>query len=96
MQVAIPLFRYIEVKRSAVQRVAKAQSEKLCVACLEPLNGETPVRGCHQKCYRATFRGISAGKTTLEERIAEGKLLPPATTRAPRNPVTKELSGVTK
>jgi len=79
------------VKRTARQRVARAEREGLCVACLEPLEG-TVKRGCHERCYQATRRAVAQGKTTLEERVAEGKLLPPETPgRKPSNPVSTEF-----
>lgn len=93
MRVAITEVRWVEVNREARQRLAKAEKENLCVACMQPLDHSRTVRGCHERCYRATIRGIAKGQTTEAERIEEGKLheLPDYGSRA-TNPVTKELS----
>lgn len=72
------------------RRIAKAEAEKLCVACLQPLYGKV-IRGCHQKCYRATLRAIEKGLTTEAERVSQGKLLPCNTVGRPSNPVMLEL-----
>lgn len=84
--------RLVEVKRVAQSRIAKAQSERLCVACMEKLDGSRTIRGCHERCYRATLRAILAGRTTEQERVADGKLLERDTPgRNPSNPVSVEL-----
>lgn len=75
------------------QRVALALEQNLCVACMKPMYGK-PMRGCHLKCHRATLRAVEAGKTTLEQRVKQGKLLPAKKGgRPPGNPVTVELDG---
>lgn len=80
----------IEAKR----RVAKARAEKLCVACMQPTNGERTIRGCHVKCHRATLRAIERGLTTDAERVSAGKFLPPAPSgRKPYNAVTLDVLG---
>lgn len=92
MQVKVFELRYIEVKKSARQRIAKAISEGLCVACLQPLDETRTIRGCHERCHRATLRAIQSGRTTDADRVEEGKLLEgkPGGRRA-SNPVTAEL-----
>lgn len=75
MQAKIYETRYIEVKKSAQQRIAKAAAENLCVACMQPHDGTRVIRGTHERCYRATLRAIESGKTTDEKRVADGKLL---------------------
>ena len=84
--------KWIEVDKQAEQRIEKAKSKDLCLACLEPMGDDIGMRGCHSKCYRATMRAIERGWTTDNERVQEGKLgerKPPG--RKPLNPVTREL-----
>lgn len=77
----------------AQARIRKATKERLCVACMEPLNGESPLRGCHERCYRATLRAIERGDTTEEDRMLEGKFLKRGKGgRKPSNPVTMDVS----
>lgn len=87
--------RYIEVNRSAKQRLAKAEKENLCVACLQPITeGDKVKRGCHERCYRATLRAIDKGKWTMADRLAQGKILEEGKGgRKPCNPVTIESEG---
>lgn len=94
MRVALIEIRYIEVKRAAKQRLATAEAEELCVACMKPL-GETRVkRGCHERCYRATLRAIEKGRFTLADRLADGKILEAGEAgRKPSNPVSIEAAG---
>lgn len=93
MRVAVNEVRWIEVNRTARQRLAKAESQNLCVACMELLDATRTVRGCHERCYRATMRNIASGKTTEARRMEEGKLLESDTGGGrPGNPVTKELN----
>lgn len=83
----------VRVSKAAQQRFDRAANEALCLACLQPLNGQTPIGGCHPKCHRATLRAIAAGKTTRDDRVREGKLLPRGKCgRKPSNPVSIELS----
>lgn len=79
------------MKRSVVQRIARCEKECLCMACLEPLGESRVVRGCHERCARATYRAIEHGSFTDEQRVSEGKWLE-AGQRGPkpRNPVTIE------
>jgi hypothetical protein len=92
MQVQIIKIELITVEKKALQRIAKAAAEGLCVACLKPLDETRTVRHCHERCYRATLRAIKAGKTTEEERLREGKLLEcDEVGRKASNPVTCEL-----
>jgi hypothetical protein len=93
MRIAVTQTRWIEVKKVARLRIAKAEADGLCVACMESLGAEKPIRGCHPRCYQATMRAIHAEKFTEEERLESGKLLeklPPG--RPHSNPVSKEAS----
>lgn len=74
MQVAITEVRWIEVNRSARQRLAKCEQEKLCTCCLLPLGSEEPIRGQHPRCYKGTMRAIAAGTATEAERVAAGMM----------------------
>lgn len=91
MRVRVFVSQWIEMKRAAVLRIAKCEKECLCMACLKPLGESRVVRGCHEKCARATYRAIERGEMTDSERVAEGKWLE-AGQRGPRpsNPVTIE------
>lgn len=90
IQVWVP--RFIEVNRTATQRIAKCEANNLCMACLEPLDATRTVRHCHERCARATYRAIVRGECTDEERVAEGKWQSPNEPgRKPSNPVTIEL-----
>lgn len=81
------------VLRAGKARRDKAAKGGLCVACLEPLDDTRTVRGCHERCYRATLNAVAKGLTTIEERIRAGKLLERETAgRKPVNPVSVELS----
>lgn len=79
------------MKRSVVQRIAKCEKEGLCMACMGPLGDGRVVRGCHEKCSRATYRAIERGDFTDEDRVSQGKWLE-AAQRGPKpsNPVTIE------
>lgn len=93
MKVAVWEVRYVDMKRNAKQRIAKAEREGLCVACMEPLGDGVVKRGCHEKCYAATRRAIKRGVWTLSDRLAEGKLLEYSTPgRKPTNPVSIEAA----
>lgn len=92
MQVAVSEIRYVEVKKSARDRLAKAEQESLCVACMKPLGGGMIKRGCHESCYQATRRAIQRGLTTEAERVAAGKLREAGHGgRNPSNPVTLDV-----
>lgn len=86
--------RWIAVKRSAQNRVNKCRQDDLCFACMEKfLPDEMRTRDVHLRCYHATFRAIKAGKTTEQERMAEGKLGESAARgRKPSNPVSVDLA----
>lgn len=91
MRVAITETRWIEVRKPAKERLAKADKEHLCVACMEPMGDQEPIRGCHPKCYRATRRAIVAGQFTEAARVEAGKLLEKLEPgRKPSNPVSVE------
>lgn len=81
------------MKRSAKQRLARAERESLCVACMKPLDNGTIKRGCHERCYRATLRAIEKGRMTMADRLAEGKILEAEDGgRKPSNPVSVEAA----
>lgn len=95
MQVLIQTYRYVKVKKEAMDRLAKAAREGLCVACMQPLGQSRVIRGCHQACWKATKRAVDKGKYTEDQRIAEGKLLNAESGgRPPSNPVTIEAMGL--
>lgn len=97
MRVGIQETRWIEVEQSAIERIAHAKANNLCVACLEPLDSTRTIRGTHERCYRATDRAIKAGTWTEEQRVAEGKLLEKETPgRDPSNPVSVEAAQVSQ
>jgi hypothetical protein len=84
---------WIEITRNVLMSVSKLQADGNCLACGLPLGNGKKVRGCHEKCAKATYRCIAAGKTTDEKRVEEGKWLPAETGgRKPSNPVSIELS----
>lgn len=82
------------MRKSAKERIERCIREGLCAACLQPFEeGERSIRLNHVRCYHATRRAIKAGKTTDEERIAEGKILRSQEGgRRPSNPVSIDLS----
>jgi hypothetical protein len=85
--------RFVEMNAAAQQRVEHASKNGLCVACLQPLDGDRPIRGCHVRCHRATLRAIERGDTTELSRVLEGKFLTKHKGgRKPSNPVTKDVS----
>ncbi len=95
MRVQIQVFDWVDMKRSAMQRIEKCKRENLCVACLESLEGEKKVvRGCHERCYAATQKARRLKKFTESQRVAEGKFLAKEPGgRKPSNPVTVEAAG---
>lgn len=93
MRAVVSIVRYVVLKKSARQRIAKCEAEDLCLACMKPLEGIVR-RHCHQRCYKATLRAVEKGLTTIEERVAEGKLGGDDKGGRPsQNPVTVELQG---
>jgi hypothetical protein len=91
MQVTIRSKEFVTVNKDAEQRIAKCITERLCCACLQPLNETRTIRGCHEACYRATKRAIARGIFTDAERTSEGKWLEEESGgRPPTNPVTIE------
>jgi hypothetical protein len=93
MQLMIKVLKIIHMKKSALDRLAKAEREKLCVACMKPLGESRVIRGCHESCWKATKRAVAAGKFTEEQRVQEGKMLPAASGgRNPVNPVSIEAA----
>jgi hypothetical protein len=92
MKVQVWSAGYVEVDRTAKRRIAKAEDEGLCKACMFPLDDTRTIRHCHERCWRATRRAILRGECTDEERVAEGKLGEIGDLgRVPTNPVTVEL-----
>ena len=82
----------VTLKKAAVERLSAAEKDGLCVACMKPLDSTRTVRGCHERCLKATTRAIAQGLCTEEQRISEGKLLTADPGgRRPSNPVTVEL-----
>lgn len=78
MQVRIFTSRFITMSRSVEQRIRRCRKHRLCMTCLKTISpDEKPVRGCHPKCARATYRAIERGCYTDEDRVAEGKWLWP-------------------
>ncbi len=83
------------MRKAAKERIAKCKRENLCVACMEPFTNkdEVAIRGCHVRCYHATYRAIRRGKFTAEQRVRAGKLLEAKNRgRKPSNPVSLESS----
>ena len=92
MYLPIDQTKLIKASKTAQQRIAMVD-QGFCLGCLQLLNDEKPISGLHPKCHRATLRAIAAGKTTRDERVREGKMLPRGKAgRKPSNPVTIELS----
>jgi hypothetical protein len=92
MRVCVRSIEWIEMKKNVAMLVAKLQAEGKCLACGLPLDGGKVVRGAHEKCAKATYRAIAAGKTTDAKRVEDGKWLPAENGgRKPSNPVTIEL-----
>ena len=79
------------MKRAAINRINKCEKEGLCLACLKPLDGTRVVRGCHERCARATYRAIERGEIDPDKWVADGKWLALGQ-RGPKpsNPVTVE------
>ena len=93
MQVRMIVMRYVTLNKAARQRIAKAEAERLCVACMEPIGESRVKRGCHERCYRATLRAIAKGLTTEQARMQEGKFLECDTPgRKLSNPVSVEVA----
>lgn len=93
MKVRIVLEGWVEMKKAAVQHIANCEANDLCVACGQPISGDRVVRGCHQRCAKATYRAIESGKTTDKERVEQGKWLPASPGgRTPTNPVSVEIA----
>jgi hypothetical protein len=93
MRVSVRSIEWVEITRIVRMAIARLQVEGKCLACCQPLGDGKVVRGCHEKCAKATYRAIAAGKTTDAKRVEEGKWLPAETGgRKPTNPVSIELS----
>lgn len=94
MQTTVRTYKFVKLTKEATERIAKAERERLCVACLNPLGSSRVIRGCHEACKKATERAIARGDFTEEERVRDGKLLSGhAGGRKPTNPVTIEARG---
>lgn len=94
MQATVLEVSVVSLSRTAQARVRKAQAEGLCVACMTPLDKTRTIRGCHERCYRATTNAIRRNEFTERSRVQSGKLLPKEEGgRRPSNPVTIEAKG---
>lgn len=90
MKVLVQTLRFVNVKKSAIQRIAKAEREGLCMACMGPAGGRM-IRGCHERCQKAIKRVIAAGKATDEELVLAGKWAAAQPGgRPPSNPISIE------
>lgn len=86
--------RYVIVTPAGKRRITRCEKEGLCVACLQPMDGEKGVRGMHSRCSKATWRLINEGTTTEADRVAAGKMLEKAQPgRKPTNPVVLDILG---
>jgi len=95
MRIEVLIKGFVEMKKSALQRVARCQSEGLCLSCLESLGDCRPIRGCHPRCAHATYRAIRAGMLTDEDQVASGEWLPALPGgRPPEVAVSKKARGV--
>lgn len=93
MQVVIYVQELVDMRKAALDRIAKCRAENLCVACLGSLEGEKRiVRGCHYRCQQATRKAIKEGKFTEKQRVQAGKFLPKLTGRPISNPVAIEAA----
>ena len=81
-----------EVTPAGKRRVKNCIANSRCVACCEALDESRTIRGCHERCHRATERAIRDDLTTAQARISEGKWLPPNKTGRPvSNTVSLEV-----
>jgi hypothetical protein len=89
MRAKVVSVRWIEVDQKGMKRVARCIKYKLCCACLKPLGDARVVRGCHEKCARATYRAIERGELSDSDQVEAGEWLPHGQ-RGPKptNPVT--------
>ncbi|AMV31273.1 hypothetical protein VN12_04085 [Pirellula sp. SH-Sr6A] len=96
MRIQTFVMGFVDMKRAAIQRVAKCQAEGLCLSCLEPLDpGKTVVRGCHMRCAKATYRMIADGRLTDEQQVQAGEWLPASKGgRKPTLAVSKKASAL--
>lgn len=93
--VAVEITKWVKLSRDGEKRYRDCKDHGLCPACKEKiLPGETLRREIHLRCYNATFRMVSSGKTTWEERQKQGKIGAKGKPgRKPKNAVTIELAG---
>ncbi|MFN8742870.1 MAG: hypothetical protein ACK5YR_23315 [Pirellula sp.] len=92
MKVEVVLTTWVSMKKEIVLKIRRYSKKRLCLGCDKPISPEEKiVRGCHERCARATYRAIEKGLTTDSERVADGKWLAHAK-RGPKpsNPVTIE------
>ncbi|MEM7558452.1 MAG: hypothetical protein AAF394_04960 [Planctomycetota bacterium] len=84
---------WVDMDKEAIRRIAKAEEEGLCLACLEKLKpGEAVIRGDHARCYHAIYRAIQRGETTDAQMVAKGMMLEASRGGRPRsNPISIEL-----
>jgi len=91
MRVRIFVEKWVEMKKSIIERVGRCRRDGLCLACGEQIKSGRTIRGCHEKCARATYRAILRGDFTDEQRVQDGKWLDAqAGGRPASNPVTIE------
>lgn len=84
----------VRISEHGLKRVTALLAEGKCVACEEPLLGQTPKCGQCPTCYQAARRAIDARKISRSELIREGKMLAPSKGgRKPSNKFTRELAG---
>lgn len=89
MRAKVVSVRWVEVDRKAQLRVARCRKKGLCCACLKPLETSKVVRGCHEKCARATYRAIARGELTDSDQVEAGEWLEHSVRGSkPTNPVT--------
>lgn len=59
------------------KKAQKLLDERVCLACGEKIaDDEREIRGCHERCYRKTYRAIERGSVTEREAIEAGLIAP--------------------
>ena len=91
MRVRILVEKWVEMKKSVVDKITRCKRDQVCLACDKPIETGRTVRGCHERCARATYRAILRGDFTDEQRVQQGKWLDAQSGGRPAsNPVTVE------
>ena len=90
MRVAVMKRVWVDMEKAALKRLAKAEAEGLCPACLEVFKeGEARKRGVHVRCYHAMYRAIRAKEASDEDLVAKGFILEASSGGRPRsNPIS--------